>query len=52
MGKEEKNFQDHSDNDSLIPLARWLAQQKKINFHLKQRQGHTPMHKVSAAVLL
>ena len=30
----------------LLPLAKWLAQQPGINFQQRQRQGHTPLHKV------
>ena len=32
----------------LLPLAVWLAKQPGIDFYKRQRQGHTPMHKVSA----
>lgn len=36
-----------ASDDSLLPLARWLAQQPGIDFTLKQRQGHTPLHKAA-----
>jgi len=38
---------DEDDGISLIPLAEWLANQKEIDFHAKQRQGHTPLHKAA-----
>ena len=29
----------------IVTFARWLAQQPGIDFHMKQRQGHSPLHK-------
>ena len=31
----------------LLPLARWLAEQPGVDFTLRQRQGHTPLHKAA-----
>jgi ankyrin repeat protein len=33
--------------EMLLPLARWLAEQSGIDFTLRQRQGHTPLHKAA-----
>jgi ankyrin repeat protein len=38
------NSEDGSD---LLPLACWLAEQPGIDFALRQRQGHTPLHKAA-----
>ena len=45
--KEVDSKDNETDNSELIPLATWLAKQQGIDFHLLQRQGHTPLHKVS-----
>jgi endogenous inhibitor of DNA gyrase (YacG/DUF329 family) len=37
----------HRANYSLFSLAEWLAQQPGIDFSLRQRQGHTPLHKAA-----
>lgn len=31
--------------EDIVTFARWLAQQPGIDFHVKQRQGHSPLHK-------
>lgn len=36
-----------SDGNALLPLAKWLARQDGVDFSLRQRQGHTPLHKAS-----
>eukprot|EP00934_Nitzschia_sp_Nitz4_P003086 Nitzschia sp. Nitz4//scaffold60_size111251//8023//9384//NITZ4_004135-RA/size111251-processed-gene-0.23-mRNA-1//-1//CDS//3329555528//3076//frame0 len=36
----------HEDAD-LLPLAKWLAQQPGVSFHVKQKTGHSPMHKAA-----
>ena len=33
--------------EGLLPLAKWLAMQHGIDFHQRQRQGHTPLHKAA-----
>lgn len=35
--------------EGLLPLAKWLAEQPGVDFHKRQRQGHTPLHKVSTS---
>ena len=35
------------DGKELIPLAKWLAEQPKIDYHAKQRQGHSALHKAA-----
>lgn len=52
---DRANQKNHSNNDNdpvndgsgLIPIAKWLATQSGIDWHLRQRQGHTPLHKAS-----
>mmetsp|Transcript_14796 Transcript_14796/g.21148 ORF Transcript_14796/g.21148 Transcript_14796/m.21148 type:complete len:575 (+) Transcript_14796:65-1789(+) len=33
--------------NALIPMATWLASQPGVSFRIKQRQGHTPLHKAA-----
>ena len=35
------------DGADLLPFAKWLATQPGVNFRLKQRQGHSPLHKAA-----
>jgi len=35
--------------EGLLPLAKWLATKHGIDFQQRQRQGHTPLHKVCSA---
>ncbi len=37
----------HEESTALIPMAKWLDSQPGVNFHLKQRQGHSPLHKAA-----
>ena len=41
---EENSYDDGRD---LLPLAEWLASQDGIDFTIKQRQGHSVLHKAS-----
>jgi hypothetical protein len=38
---------DAEDGSALIPLARWLAEQPSVDFSLRQRQGHSALHKAA-----
>ena len=44
---EKKENDPPGSESSLLPLAKWLSQQKGVDFHAKQRQGHTPLHKAA-----
>ena len=44
---ETSNTESPSSSSSLLPLAKWLATQPGIDFHQRQRQGHTPLHKAA-----
>lgn len=35
-----------ADGEDLLPLARYLRE-RGVNFHVAQRQGHTPLHKAA-----
>jgi hypothetical protein len=41
------NNDEEEDGRDLLPSAKWLAQQAGIDFCMKQRQGHTPLHKAA-----
>ena len=43
-----ENEDENNENDNghdLLPLIKWLSKQDGINFFIKQRQGHTALHK-------
>ena len=49
--RDEMSYDDNAGSQ-LLPLAKWLAEQDGIDFNAKQRQGHTPLHKVNVTYFL
>jgi len=45
--EEEKTIRGCADGESLLPLARWLANQPNVDFKKRQRQGHSALHKAA-----
>ncbi|OEU20164.1 ankyrin, partial [Fragilariopsis cylindrus CCMP1102] len=43
--EDENNNNENDNGHDLLPLIKWLSKQDGINFFIKQRQGHTALHK-------